>query len=155
MGIFHRWRSSMGQLIYHSIELRSMYEECVQSTIDDSAVSTAFRHLRAAKHRIETYMTPLSRSVLNITALLAFATKLGMVRRGKPEGDAADVFLTTMNAQIILLAGMMADAGQESLLLIRAMDAEDMSTADVNSSVARLLDRIAGLFHVDGCPHHP
>ena len=151
MGIFHRWRSSMGQLIYHSIELRSMYEECVQSTIDDSAVSTAFRHLRAAKHRIETYMTPLSRSVLNITALLAFATKLGMVRRGKPEGDAADVFLTIMNAQIILLAGMMADAGQEVLSLVRLFDTEGLSTTSMCRALGDFMNRIQWLFVQQGC----
>ena len=81
----------MGQLIYRSVDLRAMYEDCVVAASVDSAVSMQFQNLRAAKQRFETFVTPLSRSVLNLTALLAFAVKLGIARRGRPEGEAADV----------------------------------------------------------------
>ena len=100
LGIFHRWRDSMGQLGHHSKDLKVIYEECVALAVaaDDSVVSTRFQHLRAAKHRIETFMTPLSRSALNLTGLFALATELGIRRRGSPEGTAAAVFLQTLQA---------------------------------------------------------
>ena len=83
MGLFHWWRDSIGQLIHHPLDLKHIYEACSEACADDCGVGVRFRHLRAAKHRIETYMTPLSRSILDLSALLAFATRVGIERRGK------------------------------------------------------------------------
>ena len=146
LAMFHRWRDSMGQLVHHSKELKAMYGECVAVAADDSAVPTRFQHLRAAKHRIETCMTPLSRSVLNFTGLLACATKLGIRRRGSPEGKAAGVFLQTIQAPVIILAGLMADAGAKVLGLVRGFDTENLSTTDMCGSIKDLLSRIRWLF---------
>ena len=118
----------MSQVVHHSKELKAMCAECVAVAAADSAVSTLFQHLRAAKHCIETLTTLVSRSVLNLTGLLEFATKLGIWRRGSPEGTAADVFLQTMQAPAILLTGLMADAGANVLGLIRGFDTENLST---------------------------
>ena len=109
----------MGQLVHYNKELKTLYGECVAAAADDSAVSTRFQHLRAAKHRIETLMSPLSRPALNLTGLLAFATKLGIRRRSSPAGKAAYVFLQTMQAPVFLLAGLMVDAGADVLGLVR------------------------------------
>ncbi len=100
----------MGQLIHHSLELKNLYAECTQASAE-CPVAAKFHHLRAAKHRVETFMTPLSRSVLGLTALLAFATKVGIKRRGRREGVAAEVFLNSMNPHLVLLAALMADVG--------------------------------------------
>jgi hypothetical protein len=54
----------IAKLIHWSPDLRTLYQECCQESIT-SAVSTKFMHLRAAKHRIETWLTPLSRAVLD------------------------------------------------------------------------------------------
>ena len=149
-------RDSISQLVHHSYELKHLYHRCCSETAGgdeyaDAAVETCFGNLRSAKHRIESLVTPLSRLILNISGAMLFATRLNLRRRGEREGIAAAAFLQSLDARVLVVAAMMADAGQESLLLIRAMDAEDMSTADVNSSVARFLDRIAWLFHMDGC----
>jgi hypothetical protein len=53
---------SMASIIQWSDDLRQMYTDCVGEA-DDGAVDTKFAHLRAAKHRIETWLTPLSRSI--------------------------------------------------------------------------------------------
>ena len=54
----------IAKLLHWSLDLRVVYQECSAESIT-SAVSTKFSHLRAAKHRIETWLTPLSRSVLD------------------------------------------------------------------------------------------
>jgi hypothetical protein len=53
---------ALAMIIQWSPELRQLFAECVEEA-DDSAVDTKFKHLRAAKHRIETWLTPLSRSL--------------------------------------------------------------------------------------------
>ena len=51
-------------IIQWSDEMRSLYGECTRVSTD-KAVSTCFSHLRAAKHRIESWLTPLSRCCLD------------------------------------------------------------------------------------------
>ena len=53
----------MAMIIQWSGDMRNLYNECsVAST--DSAVTTNFSHMRAAKHRIESWLTPVSRCCL-------------------------------------------------------------------------------------------
>ena len=54
----------IAKLIHWSPDLRALYQECTEESLS-CAVSTKFQHLRAAKHRIETWLTPLSRSMLD------------------------------------------------------------------------------------------
>ena len=51
-------------IIQWSDDMRTMYGECTSASID-AAVSSAFSHMRAAKHRIESALTPLSRCCLD------------------------------------------------------------------------------------------
>ena len=54
----------IAKLIHWSPDLRALYRECTDESLT-SAVCTKFKHLRAAKHRIESWLTPLSRSILD------------------------------------------------------------------------------------------
>jgi len=67
----HAWTFFMliASLIQWSGDLRNLYQECVNESTD-SAVDTKFQHLRAAKHRIETWLTPMSRTILNPASAL-------------------------------------------------------------------------------------
>ena len=56
----------LATIIQWSDELRKLYSECTSESTD-AAVSTEFTHLRAAKHRIESMFSPLSRSCLDPT----------------------------------------------------------------------------------------
>ena len=151
MGLFHRWRDSIGQLIHHSLDLKHIYEQCSRECSADCAVTTKFQHLRAAKHRIETYMTPMSRSVLDLSTIIAFATRVGIERRGRREGAAAEVFLKSLTPSLILTAALMADAGSEVLRLVRHLDTEDLNTAGLHTTCGDFLSRINWMFHQDGC----
>jgi hypothetical protein len=61
----YNWKFFMllATLIQWSGDLRTLYTECC-SDADDGATSSNFSHMRAAKHRIETWLSPLSRSIL-------------------------------------------------------------------------------------------
>ena len=54
----------IASIIQWSDDLRRLYSECTEQS-SDAAVSTKFQHLRAAKHRIETHLTPMSRCCLD------------------------------------------------------------------------------------------
>ncbi len=151
MGLFVFWRYSIGQLVHHSVDLKLLFKRC-QDECDDGAVSTKFGNLRAAKHRLESEMTPLSRAVVNLSALMLFAVGLSELKRGEHEGQAADTFLTTSTPTVFLI---MAGAGVEALDFIRALDTERLPVSDVHDLVRDFLDRITWLFHNDGCLHIP
>ena len=116
LGLFVHDKNSPAQLIHHSMELRHLYRESCQSSTQDAAVTTVFKDMRAAKHRIETYVRPLSRCILNITGLIAFCTKVSIVRKGTQAGVAC---ATTV--EVLIIAAMMADAGVEVMMLIRVI----------------------------------
>ena len=126
LGLFCHWRDSLAQIVHHSLDMRQLYEECI-AKVDDSAVSSKFKNLRCAKHRIETFTTPMSRSILNLSGLMLFAMTLVEVKKGERAGAAAETFLLALSPTVILLAGMIADAASMTLELIRAMDTEDRS----------------------------
>jgi hypothetical protein len=155
ISLFCHSRDSMGQLIHHSSELRKLYKQCVDETAEDSCVSTRFANLRCAKHRIETEVTPLSRSLLNLSAFILFAVRLSQLRKGEREGKAACVFLESLSPTLVLLLAMMADAGIESLSFIRMMDTEELPVSDLALEVQGFLDRVTWLFHQGGCEKVP
>lgn len=52
---------------------------------------------------------------------------------------------------MLILLGMLCDAGLEGLSLIRLLDREDMETADMCEEVEMFMDRVTWLFHEGGC----
>ena len=150
LGLLVHWRDSLGQIIQHSLELRRIYKECCSST-KDSAVSTEFAHMRAAKHRIETFLTPLSRMILDMTAYLATAVQISIVRKGDREGRVATTFLETLNVVMLLCAACMCDASVCVMSLIRLFDTEDAPLADMCDAIEATLDQVTWLFHKGGC----
>ena len=151
MGFLFMWSESLGQLMHHSSHLANMYKECVRE-FPSSTTSSIFGTLRTAKHRFESQMTPLSRIVLNTSAFLQFAVRLCILRKGTREGRIAKTFLETISFQILLMAAMMADAGSEVLVLLRALDTEElMEPAAIMQTVEDYLDRVTWLFFHDGC----
>ena len=127
-----------------------MYRECCAAS-GDSAVCTVFGHMRAAKHRVETFATPLSRTILGLTGYLAFAVKLSIVRKGEREARVALAFLNSLTVVLLLVAAMMADGAVVVMILIRMFDTEDVSTPDMCTAVEDLLDRLTWLFYKGGC----
>ena len=142
IGILVLWRLSMGQIIQHSDDIRRMYKQACEACKDagESCISTVFTHLRAAKHRIESFTTPLSRAVTNFSAYIATAQRIAIVRRGKVEGSAAEVFLLTITVVFCLLAAMMADGSSVVLQVIRLFDTEEISVPQMCEALEESLD---------------
>ena len=156
LGLFVHWKHSPGQLVHHSTDMQRLYAECCSSASDESAVTTTFTNMRAAKHRIETFSTPLSRCILNPSGLLSFLMKVAVQRKGRVEGKAAELFLETVCTDLLVQAAMLCDASSETLQLIRVMDKEDIPVADLCATTQAFLTRLdwmfndLGVLHVDG-----
>ena len=154
VGFLFHWRDSLGQIVHHSHDLKLLFKSCSSAGSHDTVVSSHFGNLRCAKHRIETSSTPLSRFALDPDHFFDFAVKVSVVRKGTREGRIADVFLSTITCEMVLLVGMLADAASEALLFIRSLDTESMDIAAVCEAAQQFLCRVTWLFHNDqGCLH--
>ena len=149
LGLFCQWRDSVAQLIHHSEGNQLIFKECTESAANEAAVSTRFRNLRAAKHRIETFTTPLSRMVLTPTAILMFCMSM-CIEFTDRRRQVANTFLTTINVLIFLIAAMMADGGTEVMYMIRIFDTEDLCLPELCEAANQFLDRITWLYHAGG-----
>jgi len=102
--------------------------------------------MRAAKHRHETYLTPLSRCIMDPDALIGFAHKVSVIRKGQAPGKAMTTFLSTLRPEMLLLAAMMCDAGVEAFALIRFLDSEKVEVADTCTEVENFMEHVQWLF---------
>ena len=146
---FCHWKESPGQMIHFSDEFRRVYAECTAESTS-KAVDAEFSHLRAAKHRIETYLSPMSRNITDPDSVLGFAQKVTIIRKGEFAGKAMETFLWTVNADMYILAGMMSDGGVEAMRLIRFLDTEDVIIADIYEQITVFLDHVTWLFFEGG-----
>ena len=149
IGMLVTWKGSLGQLIHHSEALRNMYQECTASA--EAAVTSKFGNLRCAKHRFETHLTPLSRVVLGLDAFFMFAVRLAETRKGTDQGRSAETFLETITPGMLIVLGMLADAGTEAMALLRLMDQNIPDISSFCGEIELFLDRITYLFHQGGC----
>lgn len=148
-GFFCHWKESPAQMIQHSGDMRRAYGECTQQS-SSAATASKFTHMRAAKHRVETMLSPLSRSVLDPDGLLGFAQRISIEKKGQVPGKAMDTFLTTISGQLFLLAAMMADGAVEAMELIRFVDTEKVPMSGICAKVKLFLDHIYLMFFEDG-----
>jgi hypothetical protein len=148
-GFFAHWKDSPSQIIQWSDDHRALYAKCTKES-SCSATASNFTHMRAAKHRIETMFTPLSRCTLDPDALLGFAQKISILKRDLVSGKSMIAFLTTINGELFLLASMMCEGGGEAMALIRFLDTEGVPVADICSKIEEFLDHITWLFFEGG-----
>ena len=137
-------RSSITQIIQKSDDLRAWYAEATR-TSKNSAVSTHFANLRAALHRYESLVTPLSRFVLDVESVLAVAMRIATERSGHAK-IVANAFLSTVDEELLVTVALMADAGDEALQIIRHFDKSSVNSARAGSVVQSFLENIVDLF---------
>ena len=146
-------------LIHNSPEFRiwlANSKKLLQDRVGDRVVNFSL-----ARHRFDSTVKPVSRAVLNVYALVRTCEQVVRLRkaasgkaagRGRKGGDPAGVarkFLDWVTTERIVVLAMLADAGQEAIGLVRALDHEDAPVEDVPWLVRGLLQRITMLF-VDG-----
>ena len=109
--------SSIAQIIQHSFDFKGWYAESTRHS-STKAVKTSFQNLRAALHRYESLVTPLSRFILDVESIFAVAIRISLERSGSHAAQCALSFLDAVNEEVLLTAALMADAGDEALQLI-------------------------------------
>ena len=75
--------------------MRAIYNQCKRGS-SSGAVGSNFTHMRAAKHRLDTMISPLSRCMLDPDGLIGFAQKVSIRRKDSAAGRAMIKFLLAL-----------------------------------------------------------
>ena len=117
--VFILMPGSLAQIIQHSDELCQMYVEGCGNCSDDE-VSTVFNGARAAKHRFESMCEPLCRLCKRWKTNIAFLNHVSAERGADTKAGAlARALLECLDVELIISAGLLADAACERMALIR------------------------------------
>ena len=92
-------------------------------------IGHAMRNMSFARQRYDSTQRPVGRTVLNFEAIIMTAITIVSVRRTQTETRAAAIFLAFITEERIVTLGMMADAGDETIQIVRYGDSEDKETA--------------------------
>ena len=130
------------RLIQNSTELQTWFAEFCE---EEGLSCGDARNLRAAKHRFESYATPLARVCRHFRPLLRVAIKTAHTRSDKA-GRGMLAFLLWLQPEYVLLLGMLADAGDDALCLTRVFDTEQVDIAEAGSQCCAFNDRMDKLF---------
>ena len=126
------------------------FEDEQRLTVRQGVLDHTVRHLSASKARFASYITPLSRLILHIDALVRTALRILASREAKDNGvPEATSFLRLLSSEGYLQLAMMADAAEETSTLLRACDADQLDTAQLNLHVSEFQRRVSHMF-VDG-----
>ena len=105
--------------------------------------------------RFESTQTPLARACVRHHANIDTALQIARARKGEAEATVAEYFLMYVSGvqglRRMLLLGMLADAGDESALLVRARDVDLSDSSELSYLVAAFVRRIQFLFLEGGC----
>ena len=147
---FSQWFSA----VEHSSMLQGWYEEFQAQQQDEQKV-TVQKSLAYAAHRFDSASRPFAVCLLTLPSCLLTAIKAVNERRGTAQAERARAFLEFVSgvegAERLVLAGMLADASDEALLLIRAMDREACDTSLMHHEVQQFLRRTKWLFVDEQC----
>ena len=138
-----RGRGSIARLVQNSMEVRRVFVGFVKTT--KGAVKTVVANMRAAGHRFESMQKPLGRSCFHIHACIKTALHI-MRARTDDSSKRAKAWLTWIDSEKCLLAAMMADASDQTLMFTRILDNEQMDPAILASEVHSYMASITTLF---------
>ena len=143
--------TSVVQLVRNSEVWRGRYSRNVRDLQHNPIWKVAIRGLNAALHRFDSWQKPFSRVVLTFDAFLTTAQQLHDERRNAAPGRHSKSFLQLVDEEVALSLGLMADAGEESLALVRFLDSEHCDKSELSAECKRFLERISALFERQGC----
>ena len=94
---------------------------------------------------MESLFAPISRFLFDAEAMLALAQRIIEERDGVPRHNA-ELFLGLLSEEVYILMGLLADAGDECLSVLRRFDTEEAQSGLTSADIQEFLDRIAHLF---------
>lgn len=116
-------KQSVAQVIWRSDVFTNWFKNHVQA-MENCPFGNSVRNLRAAKHRFESHSKPLARIVLWFPAIVLTMADIASHRDTQQEGRWAKEWLAHVQPRDLLLLGLMADAADEGIGLIRLADDE-------------------------------
>ncbi|CAK0832394.1 unnamed protein product, partial [Prorocentrum cordatum] len=122
------------QLVQHSPDLRAEFKKVVKGVHPD--IEQHCENLRAAKHRFESLQQPLGRTCRYFLACHALMLRVACKRAGKP-AQRAKQWLTwvAQSPQHTFMRALLADAADESMLVIRSFDTETFDVSAIASHI--------------------
>ncbi len=101
-------------------------------------------NVRAAKHRFETFSTPLTRACRVWPSLMQTVSQLANARRDKLS-KAAKNFLENLTEPDVVFLGACADGAEEMISLTRFCDNEDVAIAEICERVADCVSNLVDM----------
>jgi hypothetical protein len=142
-------RNSITTLIQYSTAFQLWFQQAINEMERNPVKSRRVKNLRMAKQRFESTQKPLGRFVLFFEAILGVAIRIHDCRSGR-EKRVATIFLRALDGEVALQAAMLADAGDESLMLTRLADDEaKMNPLSFPGKCNEYLHRCQVLFDAD------
>ena len=138
------------RLIQNSPTFKSWFTEHIKAMADRSKIvaqnGRGIKDLNFRAHRFDSTQKPFARIVLYFYALLATIVRISRVRSKNEEGKACHNFLVWINTESALQIAMLADSGDENLILTRITDHEGFPTESLIYELAGFKERIRQLF---------
>ena len=147
---FTKWFST----VEHSNLLRGWYEQ-FQIEQGNSQHVKIQKSLSFAAHRFDSSSKPFAVCLLTFPSVILTAIKAVSERKNDPSGIEGKAFLEFISghegARRIVLAGMLADAADEALLLTRAFDKESTDIALIHAEIQQFMRNVKLLFVDQQC----
>ena len=143
MGMYARDRASIARTIQNSNIIRLKFKQYIATSF--KMVSRTASNMRAAKHRFESLQKPFGRTVL--FCYPAIRTGLWTYQTRDDQSSAnAKIWLEYVDTENALQAAMMADASDQTIVLSRLLDDEDVDPAILNHEVRQYVQTNELLF---------
>ena len=150
-------KKSVGTTIEHSQSIKQIFGDYVKLTKERNTKHPlarsvrSVRNLRASRVRFDSCTKPLGRFVMWCPAILATLINLVTTRKGRQESKFAEEALQFVDPERILTLGMLADAGDEALMVARFFDSEQHDLARCHEIFEAFRARVDFLFVQSQC----
>ncbi len=142
----------------HSHVLRKWYVDYQKEemdTSDNTQLIPVQQSLSFAPHRYESLAKPFTICLLTLNAVILTAIRSHQERKSDHAAAEAKLFLQFVSgvpgARNLALAGMLADAADECLMITRAFDVETVDTAVAHAEADKFVKAVQTLFVQQAC----
>ena len=143
---FVRTRKAIARTVHNSLVVRAKFKSFAKTSF--RVVRTHVTNMRAAPHRYESMQKPLGRSTLYFHATVRTALWCHQTRDDEA-GKNATHWLNWIDSEKALQSSMMSDASDQTMVITRLNDNENVDGAVLTREVKHYLNTIDQLFGKD------
>ncbi len=150
MGVLVMKKKSSTQLIQHSDVFSKWFMTSIKLSRRGRFLRKArLKNLRVCKQSFDSTAKPLGRSVMHVEALIATAVEI-VANRSGVEQEAAKTFQRFIDTEVaVQLSLLLADCGDELLILTRRQDIEDADQTQFPQHLREVIHRLNVLYSDD------